>query len=311
MEEIKLEMERVAERDIDLYVINKFMNDNNFKELFLNKINRSNYNIVSCIHSYKDNDGESDIMIILKNEKNRIALLIENKIDAIAMPNQRERYNYRGNKGIKNNKYDEFFVFMIAPKDYLSSNTEASKYENQISYEEIINYLGNTDKYGISLLSNAVEEKKKGYIIQEDKNVTEFWQKYYDFVEKYYPQLRIKRYEGPRGANAWWPGFATPVKNIRIDHKSNRGDIDLKFENVGEYYYEICKILEGKLDEDMLIVPTGKSMSIRIKAPIVRFDDEFEKYIEEIKICLDSIVRLQNLLSKIEYNKILDLADKK
>ena len=302
-------MERVFERDVDLYIINKFMADNNFKELFLNKINKSGYGIISCTHSYKDNDGESDITIILENNDNKIALLIENKIDAIAMPNQRIRYDYRGSRGIADGKYDEFFVFIIAPKDYLLSNVEAKKYENQISYEEIIDYLGENDSFGKALLSFALEEKKKGYIIRENKNVTMFWQKYYDFVEQNYKQLSIKRYEGPRGDNAWWPGFSTPVKNIRIDHKSNKGNIDLKFENVGEYYYEISKLLEGKLDDDMSIVQTGKSMSIRLKVPIVRFDDEFEKYIDEIKNCLDSVVRLQNLLSKIEYKKILELAN--
>ena len=99
-------------------------------------------------------------------------------------------------------------------------------------------------------------------------------------------------------------------KNIRIDHKSNRGDVDLRFNNVGEYYYKISKILEGKLDNDMLIVRTGKSMSIRIKVPIVRFNEKFEDYIEEIKICLNAVVRLQNLLSKIDYKKILELKEK-
>lgn len=310
MKKIELVVERVDERDIDLYVINKFINDINFKKIFLNKIDKEDYDIVKCIHSYKDNDGESDITIILENSIEKIALLIENKIDAIAMPNQKGRYDYRGNKGIKDGSYDKFFVFIMAPREYLINNTEARKYENQMSYEELIDYIGNTDSYGQALLKNALESKRKEYVIQEDKKVTMFWQKYYDFVEQNYPQLNIKRYEGSRGANAWWPGFATPVKNIRIDHKSNRGDVDLRFNNVGEYFYEISKILDGKLDSDMLIVRTGKSMSIRLKVPIVKFDGEFEDYIDEIKICLDAVVRLQSLLSKIDYKKILGLKEK-
>ena len=51
-------------------------------------------------------------------------------------------------------------------------------------------------------------------------------------------------------------------------------------------------------------------MSIRIKVPIVKFDEEFDKYIDEIKISLNSIERLQNLLTKIDYKKILSLKDK-
>ena len=306
----KFIIEKVLERDIDLYIINKFLYDNNFKNLFLNKINKYDFNVEECIHSYCDNDGESDITVILERDNNRIALLIEDKIDAIAMPEQRNRYDLRGNKGIKDNKYNEYFVFIIAPKDYLENNAEAKKYEYKISFEEILQYIEKEEIYGNTLLNKALEEKKKGYSVIEDKKVTFFWQKYYEFVEKYYPQLNIKIYDGPRGSNAWWPGFFTPVKNIRIDHKSNKGYVDLKFDGVGEYFSEISEILKDKLDKDMSIIRTGKSMSIRIKVPTVRFDEEFEKYIDEVKISLSSVERLQNLLTQIDYKKILDLKNK-
>lgn len=306
----KLIIEKVFERDVDLYIINKFLSDKSFKDLFLNKINKLGFDVKECIHSYFDNDGESDITVILEKDNNRIALLIEDKIDAIAMPEQRNRYDLRGNKGVDDNKYNQYFVFIIAPKDYLENNEEAKKYEYKISYEEILQYIGEEDIYGNILLQVALEEKKKGYSVIEDKKVTLFWQKYYDFIEKYYPQLNIKRYYGPRGANAWWPGFFTPIKNIRIDHKSNQGYVDLKFDGVGEYFSEISEILKDKLDKDMSIVKTGKSMSIRIKVPIVKFDEEFDKYVDEIKISLNSVERLQNLLTKIDYKKILDLKTK-
>lgn len=303
-------IEKVFERDIDLYIINKFLYDSKFKDLFLNKINKCEFKVRECIHSYFDNDGESDITVILEKDKEKIALLIEDKIDAIAMPQQRNRYTLRGEKGITECKYNEYFVFIIAPKDYLDTNSEAKKYDYKISYEEILQFIGDEDVFGSSLLIRAVEEKKKGYSVIEDKNVTEFWQKYYEFVEKNYPQLNIKRYDGPRGANAWWPGFFTPIKNIKIDCKSNKGDVDLKFDGVGEHFSEISEILKGKLDKDMSIVKTGKSMSIRIKVPIVKFNEKFEKYIDEIKISLDSVERLQKLLTKIDFKKILELKNK-
>ena len=39
------EIEKVLERDIDLYVINKFINDPEFKNLFLKKISLSNFEL--------------------------------------------------------------------------------------------------------------------------------------------------------------------------------------------------------------------------------------------------------------------------
>ena len=144
----------------------------------------------------------------------------------------------------------------------------------------------------------------------EDKNVTLFWQKYYDYIEKNYPKLNIKRYEGPRGSNAWWPGFIVPVKGLKIDHKSNRGDVDLSFEGLGNYYSEISNLLDGYLDENMIIVQTGKSMSIRIKVPIVKFNENFEDYIYEVNESLKAVERLYNLVNKINYNEILKLKEK-
>ena len=133
---MELIFEKVLERDIDLLMINKFVTDKNILELFLKKINKQDYKVFNIQHSLMDQeDGESDITVIVEKDNHKIGLLIEDKIDAIAMPNQRNRYNARGRKGIDNNQYDEFFVFMIAPNDYLKSNSEAQLYENQISYE--------------------------------------------------------------------------------------------------------------------------------------------------------------------------------
>ena len=134
------------------------------------------------------------------------------------MPNQRGRYNLRGESGVKNNLYSKFYVFMIAPKDYLDSNTEAKKYENQISYEELIKLL-NEDIYATSLLEKALEEKKKGYIIIENEAVTKFWSNYYKYIDDNYPILNVNKIDGPRGASAVWPTFNTPYKQYKIRHK--------------------------------------------------------------------------------------------
>ena len=97
-------MEKVLERDIDLLMMNKFIYDQNVIDYFLNKIGKKDYKVISIQHSLMDQEaGESDITIILEKDNHKIGLLIEDKIDAIAMPNQRERYNIRGNKGIENN----------------------------------------------------------------------------------------------------------------------------------------------------------------------------------------------------------------
>lgn len=113
---MKIIMEKVFERDIDLLMINKFCNDQNVLNYFCSKLGINNYYVESIQHSVSDENGESDISVILNNAKEKIAFLIENKINAIAMPNQRARYDIRGDNGITNKLYDKYYVFIIAPK---------------------------------------------------------------------------------------------------------------------------------------------------------------------------------------------------
>src|SRR5574344_1707991 len=227
--------EKVLERDIDLLIINKFISDKKILDLFLNNINVHDYKVVSIQHSLMDQeDGESDITVIVEKNNHRIGSLIEDKIDAIAMPNQRNRYNARGRKGIDSKQYAEFFVYMVAPNDYLKSNSEAKLYENQISYEELRNYFEN-DKYALSLIDKALEEKKNGYTIIENPNVTLFWEQYYALIRQSFPEVKINEVHGPRGNNACWPELTTYYPNIKIIQKSDRGFLDLTFSKMGNY----------------------------------------------------------------------------
>lgn len=300
---MKLRFEKVFERDIDLLMMNKFTNSVKFTNCFLSKIGLSNYDVVEIEHSLTDLDGESDITIVLSNEINKIAILIENKIDAIAMQNQRGRYDIRGQKGIEKGLYDKFYVFIIAPSDYLDSNLEAQKYDNRISYEELIELLSD-DFYAVSLLEQAIEEKKKGYVIIENEKVTLFWSKYYNFVRQYYPRLTINEVQGPRGGKANWPYFLTPIKKVYIIHKSNKGYMDLTFSGLGENYKKFIQNVSLFLDSNMSIHKTGKSMAIRLKVPTIDFSQDFKDYYNEMKICLDAAYKLQNLLQKIDVENL-------
>lgn len=305
---MKIEMEKVFERDIDLLMINKFCNDKNIVEYFSSKIDLHNLKVEVAQHSIMDENGESDITIILNDGNENIAFLIEDKIDAVAMPNQRARYDIRGNKGITNGLYNKFYVFIIAPKDYLSTNNEAQKYENQISYEELIEIF-KEDIYAKSLLEQAIEEKKKGYVIIENSNVTRFWESYYEYIDDNYSMLNINRVNGPRGSDASWPIFNTPIKQYKIRHKSDRGYMDLEFPKMAEKYFDFLEIVKNDLDEDMTVHVTSKSISIRILVPKIDFKQEFTNYMSEMKTCMESVVRLQKLLTKLNLKEINNLSE--
>lgn len=294
-------IEKVLERDIDLLMINKFIYDKKVLNLFLNKINFEGYSVKTLQHSLSDSQGESDITVIVEKDNHKIGLLIEDKIDAIAMPNQRERYNIRGQRGIKNKLYDEFYVFMIAPVDYLKTNSEAQLYENQISYEELKNVMKD-DIYAVTLIEKAIEEKKNGYIVQEHSGVTQFWEKYYEYIRNNYPTIKINEVHGPRGESAMWPEFSTYYPNVKIIQKSDRGYLDLTFSKMGNYITIFNKYVLNYLNNNMTIEKTGKSMAIRMIFPKIDFRNDFDNYSKELKECLDKALVLYNLLNKIDVN---------
>ena len=301
---MELIFEKVLERDIDLLMINKFVTDKNILELFLKKINKQGYKVFNIQHSLMDQeDGESDITVIVEKDNHKIGLLIEDKIDAIAMPNQRNRYNARGRKGIDNNQYDEFFVFMIAPNDYLKSNSEAQLYENQISYEELKNIMSN-DIYATTLIDKAIEEKKNGYVIVENPAVTLFWEQYYALIRQNYPSIKINEIHGPRGNNACWPELTTYYPNVKIIQKSDCGYLDLTFSKMGDYPSIFHKYLDNLIEEDMKIEKTNKSMVVRIDIPVIDFRSSFDEQLDKVKDSLNKSLRLYKLLNSVDIDNM-------
>lgn len=295
--------EKVLERDMDLLFINSF---NKYKD-FTTVFGFNGYNVLDIEHSNSDNDGESDITIILEKDGIKTGLLIEDKIDAIAMPNQCARYDLRGNSGIKNGKYDSYVVYLLAPKDYIESNSEAKKYKNRIDYETLLVFYKTVkDEYAISLINKALEEKKIGYSVIEDKTVTDNWMKYYDYIDKHYPTLPIKKNTNAKGSYSLWPFFTTGIKEVELLHKTNKGYADLQLSGMLEDRDKVYELVKDSLDDDMFIAPAGKSISIRIMVPIVDFHKDVYLQGDELDKCFSAIKRLHLLLNKVNFNTLFN-----
>ena len=133
----------VSERDMDLLLAESALTDPCFCNLLVDKTNLrgKTFRILSGELSKSDSDlGESDVTLILEIEGLRYGFLIEDKIDATAMPDQHERYVKRGRKGVKNGDYADFRVFIFCPEKYYRNNDEAKLYEHMLTYEECRDY---------------------------------------------------------------------------------------------------------------------------------------------------------------------------
>ena len=98
----------VAERDIDLLLMEEFHASEEFVKWFCSEIDLRDISPADVWHSVSDTDGESDLLVRVIKDGQRIGVLIENKIAAPEQDRQAERYHIRGIKWREQGKLDGF-----------------------------------------------------------------------------------------------------------------------------------------------------------------------------------------------------------
>lgn len=204
----------VIERDADYALINAFLTNDKVRKLFLDLISRNDGEIEEVYHSLVQKEeghgvGESDIVFVIKDNLGRFGLMIENKINADAQPNQRERYDIRAKELKKLGIFDKYYVFLCAPQSYLDSMM-AKDYEQKVPYEKITSLLDEGLDKAILLKSS-----EGGVTIIKSESVTEFWNKLYKHVHDYYSDLHIVGKLRDRSSKSLWPDFRTVI-NVMV-----------------------------------------------------------------------------------------------
>ena len=297
---MKYTFESIIERDADFAIINAFIRNKKVRGLFLNKIVKKDSEIKEAYHSLVQQEegygvGESDIVFVLKDEDGLFGIMIEDKINADAQPNQRERYDIRAKELVKKGIFDKHYVFLCAPQSYLDSMM-ANKYELKISYEDIINQLD--DGLDKAIL---IKGTQGGTTVIKSEPVTDFWNRLYNYVDCNYPDLQLSGKPGDRAANSLWPEFKTVINGCVIVMKSNRGIIDLEFSGMGKRLYEL-ELKLNKIGVTQKPVQTKKSASLRYefkKEEFISFNESFDLQIKNITKWLEKITEFYNLTKRL------------
>ena len=293
---MKFQIDTTQERDIDLLIIEEFVSDKNFARIFLEAAEiKGEYEVERVIHSKIDAEfGESDVVIILNVNQKRHALHIEDKIDAIAMPMQHDRYDMRAAKDIAAGEYDSYTVLIVAPEKYLETNKEAQKYEHQVKYEQMREHFAAScdvrSQYKLALIDRAIFEQKNGYQWEANPGVVSFCTAMNEYRKAKYPSL-------PDISESWWPEFPTMIKKVKVVFKADKGFCDLQFGKTTAE--ELCLKTQGMLSENMDVVRANKSASIRIKVTPIDMKDEFANKVSEVEQALEAMWTLYDLSKRI------------
>ena len=307
----------VSEHDMDMLFLEEFVVSKEFLNIFTSRIDIFDASVVEVEHSKTHPEyGESDMTVIVETDGRRHCLLIEDKIDAIAMPQQCDRYLKRGKLGILNGEYDSFDVFIVAPQKYLTDNAEAKKYPNKVSYEECQAYfekdMDDRKIFKLYQIKQAIHKQKSGYQVVENKSVTDFWSKYIAYQKENYPHLFLTATEGPRGAKSTWPQFNTVIEKLYIIHKSSNskddfGYVDLTIPGMAKILPQLEMLLNEMVnlkENEMTVHKTGKAAAVRLYVPKVDFFKPFEEQIDAVEKCFEAVEKMSALVRVFDAAKL-------
>jgi hypothetical protein len=306
-----LSLEVVAERDIDLLLCEELTVNPDFRRRFLLRIS-SDFETVKfnrLLHSLcHARYGESDIVIIVECDNQLHAILVENKIDAITQPEQANRYERRGAEGVQEKLWSSFRTCIIAPERYLERIDDVRMYQYKVSYEDIACDLkrcsGLDDArrgWRISCVLQAIEQNRRGYFPKPDQAVTEFWYQYWKECNRFFPDLGFKQ-PASKPARSTWIRFRPKniEKRVSLEHKLERGGVFLKLAWGADKLSECQAVLSTLIEQDMVIVRTGKICSLRVSVPVLDVNKPFYDQATHAILAMQVARRIAGIFSKIQ-----------
>jgi hypothetical protein len=300
-------IEAVTERDIDLVLLEEM----NVSESFCRWLAKMASIQVHSLESYDAwhsvchaTLGESDLVMIVRTSGKAHALLIENKIDAPAMPEQGARYRERGMLGNQDGNWDSSVTCMIAPQSYLDRSSDAKVYDLHISYEAIAKWLENNcdnqsrGEWKSYLIWEAVEQNRRGSVTVPDENATAFCHGYWQMVTERFPDLKVGA-NGVRSASSDWIHFYPDwlPKGCMLIHQLKRGFVDLQIAGTAK---RVDQLRHRASDMDVKVVKAGKSVAFRVQVPGIDIFEPFERQAEQAMIGLHAAFRMQAIAHKLE-----------
>ncbi len=259
---------KAREREIDSLVVEELYSSSEFQRWLLKKIDmKGSYQFRGAWKSYTENftSTEIDIFTIFHAAEHRIAILIENKIDAPERPRQPERYHETGEYLLKNKNFDQFVTCLLCPKKYLKEGHQ--KYEYKIFYEELLEWFETQSdsrmQFKQQVIKDGINRAKTGYRPEPDDNTDRFFHYYEDLARDIQPELEYRKPKVPAGGNSWvhFSPSVLPSKTSII-HKRREGFVDLHIPQID--IHEFSKLYENKLENNMTKHKKEKSVAVRI-----------------------------------------------
>ncbi|MFC4726907.1 hypothetical protein [Coralloluteibacterium thermophilus] len=270
---------RKFERDIDLLLAEEFMVNEQFAAWFLSRSRLSHEvgaRVVDVDVSKATSEGESDLIVYYeRGSGERVALFIEDKINAPLQPEQAKRYVSRAEALLAGGDLEAVDYVLCAPAAYIKSCPAGAidEFTTRLSYEDLAEHFAAAGtslraQYRARFLREAACKHKTHWERQIDDATNAFWDAAYALASREYPILEMgkKTYTKNQTWITFRPrDFPTMPQKVEIHYKGDRGFVDLAFGSTSAHRMHTA--LRSKLPADMTLHQTGRSTSLRIEVP--------------------------------------------
>lgn len=264
----------IKERDVDLLICAELHANHALHQRFADEVGLTGCTFEGAWVSQMEVQGESDIVLCIRNDDGLHLILVEDKIAAEFQPNQADRYHQRAAHWTLEDGVTSCSTMLLAPESYLHGATEQN-FDATLSFEDIVQELESaTDPRSLftaRTLKNGIEAARVGYQMVPDAQVTSIWHRYHALAKQHAPELRMEP-PGERPSRSVWAyfrdaaGFEGQLAGVvDLVHKANCGHVDLRFG--GTSPSELARLCAAFLATEMKVVKAGKSASIRIELP--------------------------------------------
>ena len=283
-----------------------------------------------CLHEHSNHTkesgdplawGETDVQLVARCNLPaltgaRLALFIENKVDAKQMEKQGLRCRARGAHGVKTGSWSHVRSVLLAPGAYLEAayalgDHSAHGWDLTVSYEELAHALAGDPTAAEDVETLLEATRPANAWNKPDPAAVQFWKDYEAFALTHYPGISVF-VETQRGSRAGgvWPSFYDDklrrlkgdpwLRRVQIVHIDTRGShVSLFVKKVK--YGDFASAVAEHLGPGMrLAEPGGSWQSVQIGVPPIDPRKPLEVQTESVHAVFDAVSRLHEFFTRHE-----------
>ena len=293
-----------SEGEMDLLIGEEMVGNAKFFAWLLEQAAQPPGSLISVGRSQATVHGETDLLVIYETlEGIRRALLIEDKIAAVFMPDQDRRYRKRLDEGIRAGQWSGGATVLIAPQKYLDG-AGGKDFDAYVSYEAALHEIEAEQQnprtaFKAAMLRAASGKAAKPWVKVGDERLSAFYEELIAHALARNPELPIPHDRRERAPTSKWIVFGLPNwprNRVSVEIKPHNGVVDLRL--AGVTHQAAVDVLARGLGPGMSIAVARGSIAIRLLSPRIDVDQALAPQIALWEAMLDNCRSLMRFLNE-------------